>query len=271
MRRFSLLLLALVPVAIQAQVALERPGQYPEFRSISGLPGGGFGVLRNGTPDISGAMALSTPIGYTLGHDSFFLAGADTSNNGTFSFPVLTKRNGDVFPNGGNGTGVAMFGTTTPIGEVSATFELLSGQFNSVYNFQWTPKQAPESEQGATFSLGVQDIRGHGGTGGNAYDNSHTGWTSRSTYVAATRQVCDNAFVSVGVGANRFRTVFGNASYGFAKRFKAVGEYDGFNFNYGLAADLGRFNFYAGRDAHVIAFLGAVDGKYATWTLGFTF
>src|SRR5579885_55373 len=51
-----------------AQSELIGPGRFPETREMSGLPGGSFGVLPDGTPSFRGAMALSTPIAYSLDH-----------------------------------------------------------------------------------------------------------------------------------------------------------------------------------------------------------
>ena len=74
------LLLGLVG-QVFAQSQLNGPKQYPELRTMSGLPGGLFGLDFNGVPTFSGAMAISTPVGASLGQSQYELGTSDTSAN----------------------------------------------------------------------------------------------------------------------------------------------------------------------------------------------
>ena len=56
--------------------------QYPQFRGMSALPGGGFPLRTNNQIGSRGAFALSTPIGYSLGHWEGFMGGSLLSPKG---------------------------------------------------------------------------------------------------------------------------------------------------------------------------------------------
>src|SRR6476619_7261804 len=66
MRWFAFVVLASASCFGFTQSDLFGPGQFTQTREMSGLPGGSFGVLPDGTPSFKGAMALSTPIAYSL-------------------------------------------------------------------------------------------------------------------------------------------------------------------------------------------------------------
>src|SRR5579863_5468349 len=89
----SLLLLA---SGALAQTNLAGPHEYPAFRTISGLPGGGFGVTPDGVPSFNGAMAFSTPIGYSLSNWNGTLSAANTSDYAFFRLPHIRGNQGNV-------------------------------------------------------------------------------------------------------------------------------------------------------------------------------
>lgn len=267
--RFWVFPLLLVPVTALSQTEFEHPAQYPSFRGISGLPGGTFGVLRDGSISMKGALSFSSPIAYSVGNNQWFFGISETSNDQKLRLAFnFRSKNGDILANGGSGKGVAVAGFTTPYGNLSGSFEVLSGKFNSVDNVEFTPNQ---DSKFATFAVGVQDVRGHGGFGGETYDNTHKGWSSRSFFGVATRPIGEKAYVSVGIGSQRFKRPFANASYGISNNVRAMAEYDGYNFNFGIGAEFGSVNWLFGRKAHFVTFLGDVRGKYISWTAGFTF
>jgi hypothetical protein len=76
-------------------------------------------------------------------------------------------------------------------------------------------------------------------------------------------------YVSLGYGNQRFGGVFGNVSQTFGN-WKALAEYDTYNWNYGVASRLGHFG-ALGKHVEATAFAGYIRGKYATWSLTFTF
>ncbi len=81
MRRFiPALLLSGLAAACCAQSDLIGKNQYPQFRTLSGLSGCGYGVLLDGTPSFDGAMALSTPIAQSLSAGRIAIGAGDTSS-----------------------------------------------------------------------------------------------------------------------------------------------------------------------------------------------
>src|SRR5207249_2501548 len=78
------------------------PGRYPEYRNLSGLSGGGYGLNADGYGSLSGPTALSTPIGYVLGRDQFRFQGAQASFTGSPEFGEHKS----------NGTGAFAYGHT---------------------------------------------------------------------------------------------------------------------------------------------------------------
>src|SRR5256885_2105188 len=93
--------------------------------------------------------------------------------------------------------------------------------------------------------------------------------SSRSPFVVATANPLSGGYVSLGYGNQRFGGIFGNVSQTFGN-FKAVAEYDTYNWNYGVADRLGHFSGF-GKDIEATAVAGYIRGKYATWALTLTF
>lgn len=261
---FGLLAAASVGFAQAELVGLK---QYPQFRTLSGLPGAGFGISPDGQPNFRGAMAYSTPVAYTLTDWRMSLGGSAVSRDTS----IRWFGGNDLVQ--GNGTGYFMLGVPLPrnLGDVTATWMFLSELGDNVINLQWAPKQ----EGDVRYAIGVQDVVGGGGSSGEgAPDDSAA---SNTWYVVATYQAEENLHMSLGAGDKRFNPVFGNVSYGFADRWKAVVEHDSFNWNYGVAYDLGRLAGQGetwdgpGRGLHGTVMFGLVKGKFAFWSLNFSF
>src|SRR4051812_1650736 len=95
----------------QCQSELMGPSRFPETREMSGMSGGCFGVLPDGTPSIRGAMAISTPIAYSL--NNWHWAGGLNATSTSSKFSGL-----DFKPHGtaSSGTGELMVGFPTKWG-----------------------------------------------------------------------------------------------------------------------------------------------------------
>ena len=248
-----------------AQSELSGKDQFPEFRTLSGLVGGGFGVKLDGSPSFGGAMALSTPIGPSLGPGRFAFAAGSTSDNHTLRF-FNTSRS--------NGTLSGMFGIGSPIGNLTVGGMVLSSLGDNVLNLQFSPRlNTPDFSLG----IGVQDVFSTGGSNGQAIDNATGGGNSRSIYAVGTTKFAEGGYVSFGIGTRRFRNGFSNVSYNVVPFLKGIAEYDGFNWNYGVGVNLGSFNIGSAsngdteRKLNATGFLGLVRGKYPTWTLSLSF
>lgn len=248
----------------ECQSELNGENQYPQFRTFSGLPGSGFGLDHTGRLSFRGAMGISIPVAYSVGKGKFAF-GASNTNSKAWTPAFATEEKGDV----SNGTAWGMTGLSTPVGNLTVGGMLLSRIGDSVTNLHFQPRM-PEDPYSSElrrvdFGIGVQDVFNTGGAHGQGLATVIGGGTSRSFYVSATGRLSDDLFVTLGTGTQRFKGLFGGASYNVMPRLKAVAEYDAFNFNYGLAYDLGSSNF------QMAAFLGHIRGKYLTWglTIGF--
>ena len=206
-------------------------GQYPQYRGASGLPGGFFSLNYEGTPTMKGAMAMTTPIGYSLSNYHFAGGFSNMSYDSKFRFPRVNE-DGEY----ANGTGIAMMGFSTKFGNFTVADMIHSNLGDNVINLLW---QAPVKKQGLGLALGVQDLLERGGSAGVNQDGDHD--NRRTVFGVATYEIQPGTYVSLGVGDHRFKGVFGNASHNITPRLKVFGEYDTYNWNYGVAYDMGFF------------------------------
>jgi len=206
-------------------------GQFPHFRDLSGLPGAGFGVTAKGLPSIEGAMAISTPIGFSLADGYFDIGLSCRSVDNTPRFFQFSSPGNDI----SSGTGQIMGGFKTPIGTLTISLEVLSSELDSVANAQL---QLPIHWDKGGVSVGIQNIWNRPEAASD-YVSGETD-LSRSYFAVATYELAKGSFLSLGDGDVRFRGVFGSVSAMPAKRFKVLAEYDTFGWNPGVAYSLGQ-------------------------------
>jgi hypothetical protein len=256
----------LICVACHAlgQGELDGPKQYPQFRTLSGLPGGMFGLDFDGNPTFSGAMAISTPVGASLRGNRYAIGIGSTSTSHNFAFFDSSSSN----ENTSNGTAFGMFGATIPsVGYVTWCDEILSSKLDHSINFQFSPKL---NTQNFGVAFGVQNAFDHWAASGTNFPGDQS--TSRSYYGVATYRFMPGSYVSVGHGDQRFSGVFGNASVQLCSRAKLLTEYDGFNWNSGVAINVVKLPWTTiDQDVQITMFLGAIREKYPTWALTVTF
>ncbi|RYG25840.1 hypothetical protein EON82_05660 [bacterium] len=260
---FSFIGLALVSTA-WGQKELSGTQQYPQFRGLSGLPGGGFGVGRDGRPSSLGAAALATPIGYTMGRSSY---AAGFFNTGENSNPFGSDIGNEGETNHGNGSLFGMAGFSYRGYRLTVGGMVLSTAGDSEMNLQFSPPTMGRFG----VAVGVQDVFDVAGASGEGIDlrESHS---SRSFYLVGTYEVARGTFVSLGKGERRFQGVFGNVSLPVTDRLRALVEYDSFNFNGGLLYNTGRIGRKVGdKSLECNLFLGTVRGKYGTAGVSLTF
>ena len=206
-------------------------GQFPQFRDLSGLPGAGFGLTSKGQPSIEGAMAISTPIGFSLAPGTFDIGISNRSVNNQPRFFEMSSTGNDI----SSGTGQVMAGFRTPIGTLTISLEVLSTQLDSVANAQL---QLPLSWDKGGVSIGIQNIWNRPEAASQDVVGERD--LSRSVFAVATYEVEKGAFLTLGDGDVRFRGVFGSISAMPAKRFKLLAEYDTFGWNPAIAYSLGQ-------------------------------
>ncbi|AIE84395.1 hypothetical protein [Fimbriimonas ginsengisoli] len=260
---FGLLGLAAVGCAQSDLVGFHK---YPEFRTFSGLPGGGFAVTPDGELSYKGAMAFSTPIAYSLGQFRTIFGGGIVSQNGSLTSPFSFRDS--ATRSDGNGTGFLQTGVSLgKAGLVTGSIMWLSSELDSALNFQFTPGTQTGP---ARFAAGVQDLTGHGGSSGGSVVGDND--SSRSFYGVATYDFGSNGtYASAGIGTNRFRHGFFNVSTNLIPQAKAYVEYEGWFWNTGVNYSVPLTNIRTGegvnRMLNLQIALGSVAGKYGYWGL----
>jgi len=246
-------LVALVALAFSAsaQTRLSGKGQYPQSRTLSGLAGGGSGVAPSGKPSLRGALAMSTPIGYTLGENSAVLTGGTTSATGSPRW-----FDGDVATNGSNGTATAMFGLTFGGSNLGVSIVQTSRlSEDRVLNVQFSPRRMGR----LGLSFGVQDLFDETVTTPDYHE-------SAQTVFAAATYGSEGVYLTAGGGNRRFRQGFAGLSAPVTNGVRAMAEHDGFGWNYGVEVRL--FDVHSSRAS---LFYGLCQGRYATWALSWQF
>lgn len=249
-----------MPIVCIAQNELVGKDQFPEFRTMSGLPGCGVGILESGVTSMAGAMSLSTPVAHSLGARQFVLGMSNTSLRGGLRF--YKDRNGLA-----DGSAWGSFGVGTRVGDFTVGGLVLSTLGDNVMNIHFSPKTNWDN---VVVGVGVQDLFSTGGSSGEALDLANGGGNSRSLYAAATVKLLEGAYATVGAGTRRFEGVFGNVSANLIRGVKGVVEYDTFNWNYAVAADLVSHK-VADRTLTWSTSIGQIRGKYWTWSLNVRF
>ncbi|HUS80658.1 MAG TPA: hypothetical protein VM283_05270 [Armatimonadota bacterium] len=221
--------LAVCAVALGSLVSAAADGRefvdYPEFRYVSALPGGGWGVTPDGRPGFEGAIQTNIPVAYTpctgviLGYAS-----------GSFDSTPRIEFSG----NNVNGTATVAFGLGSPGHGIYFCEMGTSNHWEPAQNLQ--VQLVPASEDRPALAIGVQDMFrnrdervGDRGNGADSY------------YAVVTQQFGPPEhpfFASAGVGSKRFNGIFGGVSWRAADQVTLMAEYDGWNINAGAAFDL---------------------------------
>ncbi len=255
----ALLCFVLVGLAafLSAQTGFAGRRQYPQARSLSGLSGGGTAVLPSGKPAIQGALALSTPIGYTIRENSALLVGGTTSTSAS-----LKWFDGDVATNGSNGTAAIMFGTR--VGDVGIGVSLVQTSRlpeDRVVNLQLSPTQRTGR---LGLAVGVQDLLDDTVTTPDYHESA------QSLFAATTYEAGGGVYISAGGGTRRFSKGFASLSAPLVRGTRAMVENDGYGWNYGMAVRLFDIR-QGGTPAQASMFIGSCQGRYTTWSLSLRF
>lgn len=245
------------------QTAFIGRDRYPQYRDISGLPGGGFGVNREGYVSFLGAYALTTPLGISMRSGENVFGFATRSDNLTLTSPGVSS------DTGANSAGSAqfIFGISTGIGDITIAHFVMSSRLDNTQNIQFSPKIKSDSWN---FSIGVQNYRGRGQRSGEMVAGDEE--FSRSVYVAATCEYKQGNYFTIGKGDHRYQGLFANHTYSFDERFKHMIEWDRFGFNQMLYyACPVPFLVNKGQQGKMFVGVGAVGGAAGVWSLNFSF
>lgn len=250
-------------VAAPAKGPFLGPNQFPQFRTLSGMSGAGFGLDFEGFGSLNGPTAFSTPIAYVLGHNQFRLTAGETLfDKHKINHTTLA------------GKASLQYGATFGRFNIDAGVLVKSGRFDTAINAQ--VQYIPSSERSTSFSVGVQDIRGKAGSAGE--DVPGDSESSRSIFGVVTQPFTlanRTVFFSGGIGTRRFQKGFASLSGQLTGPVRLWAEYDGFGFNEGILLAAGGAKLgdsYAkrkGEEADLM--IGFARGRYLTaaLTIGF--
>jgi hypothetical protein len=240
--------------------AISGKGTFPQFRNLSGLPGGGYPVNPDGRISLAGHVTLSTPIAYSIkrGYYAGVLGNMSSSERPAW----LNSSNGE---RDANGTFVDNIGIDSPFGSMTVGGMRLSRDGDGVIIVHVESNLSiPKIDRaiGRTrFGYGMQDVLSQGGSSGEDHDRQFGGGKSNSPYVVATTELGRGAYASLGIGTTRFRTIFANVSAPISKNLRGYGEFDGYGVNAGVAFRV---------NPHLYGTAALVNGRYAFWGLTFT-
>jgi len=214
--------------------------EYWEFRYLSALPGGGFGVTPQGRVGFDGAIQLNVPVAYTPCQGNY-VAGYWSASTEPREIHVGSE-GAEI-----NGTGLVAAGFGKPERGIFVANMVTSRRGESAYNAQ--VQLTSDNFDKPAFAIGVVDWSGRR----DRYTNLiGRGGDCRSFYGVATGRLgSDRNFVylTLGFGNGRFNnSLFGGVSWPASDRLTVFGEYDGFNVNAGVAYshrsrfDRGRWN-----------------------------
>lgn len=201
--------------------------RFPDFRFISGLPGGGYGVTPEGAPGFNGATQISIPVAYTPSGRSY-IVGAHVGQL-TEDFQ-LDFRGDDVNGNVTFAVGLGSPGKSWYLADMET-----SDAWESSYNVQ---KQLV-GERGKTpaVAVGIIDLLSVREDGPGQTDAG-----ARSAFVVATKDIGranHPTYLTGGFGTGRFHNrLFGGLSHRLDERVSTMIEYDGYSTNVGATFSL---------------------------------
>jgi hypothetical protein len=249
-----------------AQSDLYTPSEFANIRGTNGLPGGGFGVTAEGEPSIRGAMAMSTPVAFSLTDWHVYVGLHAISTD--LNLPDI-KRQTDILGRTGwvRGMGSAFIELGVPLsdfGSATVSNHFASGDWDGGQNFHLAPNIEDLPFQ---VAIGVVDL--------NSQITGRGRRESQSHYVVATAETSEGTYVSLGKGDRRYEGLFGNVSTSLSERGRVFAEYDAFQWNYGVAYSTGpmyRADFLGKeRELEGTVVFGVAAGKYLYWTFGASF
>lgn len=237
---------ALVLIAAGVEARPREFKEFSEFRYISALPGAGYGVTPDGQVGFDGAIHMNIPVAYTPCRGNY-IVGYWSGSTDPWNIHIGTE--GPYV----NGTALIAAGFGKPGHGIYAAFMPTSKQSEAAWNWQIQLRRDDFDKPAVAF--GVQDSadqrdRYPGRPGGG-----------RSFYGVATGRLGTEdrfVFITLGWGGGRFNSrFFGGVSWPFHDKWSAFLEYDGYQFNTGMAHSW--FPRFTSSRWNVISLFGLVD------------
>jgi hypothetical protein len=220
--------------------------RFPDFRFISGLPGGGYGVTPEGAPGFNGATQISIPVAYTPSGCSFIAAAHVGQLTDDFQLDLYGD---DVNGNLTLALGLGKAGKGWYLADMET-----SSAWESAYNIQ-KQLQAASGKRPAV-AVGLLDLLDQ-----REFSSSQGDAGARSFYVVGTKEIdwSDRpTYLTAGIGTGRFHNrPFGGLSHRLCERATGMVEYDGYSGNIGATVSL--LAHPAEREHNLTLLVGYVD------------
>ena len=260
MRFATAVFLILASAVVNAQ-SIGGPRTYPQFRDMAGLSGNGFPVKRTGELGLAGALSLSTPIGYVLSTKQLVLGASSRSFDRSFRWVNTSFASNQEKS---DGTLQGIFSLDSLGSRIAITHMIVSPANDSVQHLQYQLRLPESKTNNWTFSIGCHNVTDRPAANGddNPVEDSRL---SRSFFVVGTQELPEDAYLTVGLGDTRYRGLFGSYSKMLNSQWRAYGEFDTFNWNFGALTELRLL----GKQAFLQ--MGLVRGDLATWSLNWVF
>lgn len=250
------LVVALLLMVAGAGLADNDWNKYYQFRHSSALPGNLFGVTPEGEVGFAGALQQNIPVAYTPVQGNWVLGANSGSNSSRIEFGLSGA--------GVNGTAFLGAGCGRPGHGIYISDMDTGSDHAQAFNIQI--QVAGGGENGPAVAIGSQDVFN---MREDYVGNPHG---ARSIYIVATAALPQATwrpiYWTLGWGDGRFNShPFGGLSVPISDHLRAVGEYDGFNVNGGVA--YGVHGADSEKPADIIGYFGYSD--LARPVLGLTF
>lgn len=201
-----------------------------QYANIAPLPGDGIALDPSGKPDGKGALHIGIPIAYTPGEDYVQLGAFLGSYIGDYG-----TRPGNDPGQMGNGTGVIGIGFGRKYRVYGSAMAVSAIPFLDSKVISAQVQVLEETEKWPAVAIGGHDLnRKERRELVRATSNQNVGW-----YGVATRKIAmggNDFYATLGYGSGKFLDrYFGGVSIPINDNFTATTEYDGFQWNGGVA------------------------------------
>ncbi len=201
-----------------------------QYANIAPLPGDGIALDPSGKPDGKGAIQIGIPVAYTPGQDYVQLGAYLGNYIGNFSTQP-SNSTGKM----GNGTGVIGIGFGSKYRAYGSIMAVSAIPFKDSKVISAQVQVLEETEKWPALSIGGHDLnRKERHELLRATSNQKVGW-----YAVATKKIAmggNDFYTTFGYGSGKFLDrFFGGISIPVSDNLSLTGEYDGFQYNSGVA------------------------------------
>ena len=208
---------------VRAQVIEPTAGfySYHQLRVMNGTGGSGYGLDGEGNYSLTGPVAYTTPVAYTLGHRHLVFGGGQHSFSGR---PIFSSAEG-------NWGAFATYGDSFGKWNFAVTDDVVDVQTLQLFNVQ--AQYVPPIVRGLRISGGILDLF----DSAKSYNQNYKVISSFTYFGVATYEIPLKGkplYLSLGAGSRRYGKGFGSLSYQFLHPLRGWVEADRYSVNTGI-------------------------------------